>query len=184
MRKAYYNTFIGKDGQFYFNLTASNSEIILQSEGYKTRSSSLNGIKSVQENCTNDSNYERKVAINNEYYFVLKAKNGEPIGKSETYSSKQAMEKGITSVKKNGTTTNINDSKNTFHVIFVNKSKYKVAEDCLTGNEILALSEFTSQEYSLYLIKGNSKNEIQPEEKVHLKNGMHFHAILKDIKFG
>ena len=32
---------------------------------------------------------------------MLKAANGEPISRSETYSSKAAMENGIESVKKN-----------------------------------------------------------------------------------
>ena len=40
----------GKDGQTYFNLTATNGEIILSSEGYASKSGALNGIESVKKN--------------------------------------------------------------------------------------------------------------------------------------
>ncbi len=39
-----------KDGQFYFNLTASNGEIIARSEMYKAKASAENGIRSIKEN--------------------------------------------------------------------------------------------------------------------------------------
>lgn len=44
-----------------------------------------------------------------EYYFVLKADNGEIIATSEMYSSKQAAEAGIRSVKANGSSLEIRD---------------------------------------------------------------------------
>jgi len=37
-----------KNNQFYFNLKAGNHETILQSEGYTTKASAINGIESVQ----------------------------------------------------------------------------------------------------------------------------------------
>jgi len=58
-------------------------------------------IESVKTNAPNDARYERKESTNGQPYFVLKAANGEPLGRSETYSSKSAMENGIESVKKN-----------------------------------------------------------------------------------
>ena len=42
-----------------------------------------------------------KKAVNGEFYFRLQAGNGEPILKSEMYSSKASAEKGINSVKAN-----------------------------------------------------------------------------------
>ena len=42
-------------------------------------------------------------------YFVLKAANGEPIGKSEDYSSEAACKNGIESVKKNAPIANLED---------------------------------------------------------------------------
>lgn len=43
------------------------------------------------------------------YYFVLKASNGEVIATSEMYSSKQAAQNGIESVRSNASTSEIKD---------------------------------------------------------------------------
>ena len=40
----------GNDGKTYFNLTATNGEIILQSQGYASKDGAMNGIESVQKN--------------------------------------------------------------------------------------------------------------------------------------
>lgn len=39
-----------KDGQFYFNLTAKNGQVIATSEMYKSKEAALNGINAVKEN--------------------------------------------------------------------------------------------------------------------------------------
>ena len=54
-----------------------------------------------EKNTSNDNCYEYKSPKNDEAFFVLKACNGELLGRSETYSSVSAMENGIESVKKN-----------------------------------------------------------------------------------
>ena len=88
-------------GQFMFNLRAGNNQIILTSELYREKGSAQNGIESVKKHAGDDANYERKVSKKNEPFFVLKAGNGQVIGKSEMYSSAAAMETGIASVKAN-----------------------------------------------------------------------------------
>ena len=90
--------------EYQFNLKASNGEIILMSEGYVQKSSCQKGIESVKINSQDDSRYERRMTFSNKDYFVLKAKNGEIIGKSQYYSSKSSMEIGISSVKNNAPT--------------------------------------------------------------------------------
>ena len=90
-----------KSGKFHFNLKAGNGQIILSSETYETKQGAEKGVESVRKNAPEDKHYERKTATNGEDYFVLKAGNGEPLGRSETYSSKSAMENGIESVKSN-----------------------------------------------------------------------------------
>jgi uncharacterized protein len=87
--------------QFLFNLKAANGQVVLSSELYDAKKSAEKGITSVKKNAANDKRYERKTAKNGEPYFVLKANNGEVIGKSEMYSSAKSVEKGIASVKKN-----------------------------------------------------------------------------------
>jgi len=98
----------GKDKQFYFNLTAKNGQPILASEGYKAKDSCENGIASVKKNAPDDKRFERKVAKNGEHYFVLKAGNGEVIGKSEMYKSIDSLENGIKSVMTNAPIAGIN----------------------------------------------------------------------------
>jgi hypothetical protein len=91
-----------KNQQYYFRLKAGNGQIILQSEGYTTKTAAKNGIESVKKNAGLDERYERKEAANGKFHFVLKAGNHQVIGQSQLYASKDSMENGIESVKKNG----------------------------------------------------------------------------------
>jgi uncharacterized protein YegP (UPF0339 family) len=45
-----FEIFKDKRGEYRFHLKASNGEVIASSEGYKTKASAENGIKSVQTN--------------------------------------------------------------------------------------------------------------------------------------
>ena len=97
------------NGQFYFSLKAGNGEIILTSETYATKSGAQNGIESTRTNSQIDSRYDRQIAANNQYYFVLRAANYEKIGRSEMYTSSSAMETGIASVKANAPSATVED---------------------------------------------------------------------------
>jgi uncharacterized protein YegP (UPF0339 family) len=101
----YFVTFKDKGGKSRFNLKAGNHQTILSSEGYASEKGCAGGIASVQKNCSNAKCFEVREAKNGSPYFVLKAGNGEVIGKSEMYKSKSACNKGIASVKKNGSST-------------------------------------------------------------------------------
>ncbi len=101
----------GKTGKFRFNLKASNGQIILTSEAYESRAAAVKGITSVKKNAGNDKRFERKTAKDGSPYFVMKAANGEPIGKSEMYSKKASMENGIASVGKNAPDAPVVDAK-------------------------------------------------------------------------
>lgn len=94
-----------KDDENYFNLKATNGQTILSSQMYTSISACFNGIESVRTNCSDDSKYERKISSNDKQFFILKASNGQIIGKSQMYESEEGMEKGIASVKSNGPTT-------------------------------------------------------------------------------
>ncbi len=96
-------------GKFMFNLKAGNGEIILTSELYESKSAAENGIESVKKNSPDDGNFERKTAKSDQPYFVLKAGNGQTIGKSEMYNSASSMENGIKSVMKNGPDARVDD---------------------------------------------------------------------------
>jgi len=86
------------DGRFLFNLKAGNGEIVLTSSLFDTKDAVAAAIATVKENALNDLRYERKVAKNDHPYFLLETADGDVLGRSETYSSKSAMENGIKSV--------------------------------------------------------------------------------------
>lgn len=90
-----------KNNEFQFSLKASNGQAILDSEGYKTKLSCINGIKSVMKNATETIRFDKKVSTNKKFYFNLKARNGQIIGTSEMYESEAARDNGIASVAKN-----------------------------------------------------------------------------------
>jgi hypothetical protein len=93
--------------QFYFLLKAGNGEIILTSEMYESKASAENGIASVQANSADPARYVREKSKDDKHYFLLRAGNHQTIGTSQRYASAAAMETGIASVQKNGSTADI-----------------------------------------------------------------------------
>ena len=98
------------NGKFHFNLKAGNGQIILSSEMYETKSAAENGIESVRKNSADAARFEKRASTKGDPYFVLKAGNGQEIGRSEMYSSATAMENGIESVKNNAPTAEVSDT--------------------------------------------------------------------------
>jgi uncharacterized protein len=96
-------------GQFMFNLKGGNGEIIFTSENYVAKAGATNGIAAVRTNAPLDAHYTRKASSDQQHYFVLKAANGETLGRSEMYTSTSAMDRGIASVKANAPTAVVND---------------------------------------------------------------------------
>lgn len=99
-----------------FDLKASNGEVILTSEVYKSERSCRNGVASVAKNAAiaavedqTVEGYEKQKCPKFEIYtdkagetrFRLKAKNGQNIGASEGYKSMKSCKNGIASVVKN-----------------------------------------------------------------------------------
>ena len=91
----------GKDGQDYFVLKAGNGETILQSEGYKSSRSCANGIESVRKNAQDENRFECRKARDGRSFFVLKAMNGQEIGRSQMYKSDSGCRNGMKSVARN-----------------------------------------------------------------------------------
>ena len=90
-----------KEEKFRFRLQANNGQNIIASQGYSTKISCMNGIKSVKNNSQDETNFERLRSKDSSHYFNLIAQNQLVIGTSQMYSSYKAMEQGIKSVKKN-----------------------------------------------------------------------------------
>lgn len=92
---------VRKNGEFQFNLKASNGQVVLTSEGYTTKTACLNGVESVRKNSQDPAKFEVKVAKNGKPFFNLKASNGQVIGASQMYASEVTLKKGIASVAAN-----------------------------------------------------------------------------------
>lgn len=90
-----------RNGGYWFNLLAGNSQKILTSELYSSRASCESGIASVRENASKDERYDRKLSKDGKPFFNLLAANGFVIGMSEQYESKESCENGIEAVKIN-----------------------------------------------------------------------------------
>ena len=101
----------GKDGKDYFVLKAGNGEVILQSQGYSSASGCENGIESVKKNASDESKFECKEAKDGRVYFVLKASNGQEIGRSQMYKSESGCKNGMASVATNAADATIVDER-------------------------------------------------------------------------
>jgi uncharacterized protein YegP (UPF0339 family) len=92
-----------------FNLKATNGQVILTSERYKSKQAAQDGIESVRKNSADDKRFERLQAKDGSPYFNLTATNGQTIGRSEMYKSVASRDAGIESVKKNGPGATLKD---------------------------------------------------------------------------
>ena len=91
-----------KNGEFMWNLFATNGQIIL------SRQNCLLSIDKSKKNVA-DSDFQRKTASNGQFYFLQRADNYEDLGRSEYYNSLITLEQGIESVKRNAPIANIED---------------------------------------------------------------------------
>lgn len=91
-----------KNNKYFFNLLASNGQIILSSEMYASKASALNGIASVQKNAAEEGRFARLEGKGKAPYFTLKAGNHQVIGQSQMYESEKSRNNGIKSCQTNG----------------------------------------------------------------------------------
>jgi uncharacterized protein YegP (UPF0339 family) len=93
-----FELFKDKGGAFRFRLKAGNGETVLSSEGYASKASAMNGIKSVQTNAGDPARFEATETAGRNFRFNLKAKNNQVIGTSESYNSASGRDNGISAV--------------------------------------------------------------------------------------
>lgn len=97
------------NGEFQFNLLATNGQVILTSQGYASKATCMNGVESVRTNAPDDGRYDRQTAANGKFYFTLKAANSQVIGNSQMYESAATRDNGIESVKNNAPDASVDD---------------------------------------------------------------------------
>ena len=98
-RSAFFETFQGLDGRYYFSLVAGNGQNVLRSQGYTRLSSAQTGVAAVLANGFDKRQFETKQAANGDWYFNLRAANNEIIGTSELYASKSNADRGAVVVR-------------------------------------------------------------------------------------
>lgn len=91
---ARFEVFAGADGRYYFDVYAGNGEVVLESQGYRSKAAALNGTFSVEDNGVDAASYRIAPASAGGYYFDLVATNGQVIGTSEVYATKYDAERG------------------------------------------------------------------------------------------
>ena len=91
---AYFESFQGLDGRHYFHLMAKNGEKVLRSQGYASASGAESAVRSVLAHATDARNLDVREARNGDYYFNVKATNGEIIATSQLYSTKSNAQRG------------------------------------------------------------------------------------------
>ncbi len=96
-----FEVFVDKGGKHCFRLKAGNGEIILASQGYKSKASCKNGIESVRKNSAQADRFEKTETKTGQPRFNLRAGNNQVIGSSESYNSTAARDNGIKSVQSN-----------------------------------------------------------------------------------
>ena len=110
-----------KDGQFYFNLYATNGRVIATSETYTTLQNCKKGIESVKNNAgshVEDTTVETPEVLKNpkfvlfldkaeKFRFNLQASNGEVVSISQGYTTKANALVGIASIAENAPSAEI-----------------------------------------------------------------------------
>lgn len=90
-----------EDGLFFIRLRASNSQILMISQGYASKASAKSGLKTIQ-NAITDKNFTISRDKQNRYQYNLYSSNGQIIVTGETYPSKSSCISSAHSVLKFG----------------------------------------------------------------------------------
>lgn len=96
-------------GTFQWNLKASSGEVILSSQTYKSKASAQKGIASAIRHTASGDFFERRMARNKLPFFVIKARNGMVVGKSQKYETERLRDNAMKSVAKHGPTSATKD---------------------------------------------------------------------------
>lgn len=89
----------GDSGKFHFNFFARNGQIVVSSEAYESEAAAFNGAFAVQAEGANDAAYTIKENASGGFYFTVTALNGQVIGVSQQYTTRQSATDAVASVK-------------------------------------------------------------------------------------
>jgi len=88
-----FHTFFKEDKkEYYFAFNNKDGKTFLRSEGYTTEKAMKNGIESVTKNAPNEKRWTTGIVNDKYHYYAIKAGNGQEIGRSCYYKTKEEME--------------------------------------------------------------------------------------------
>ncbi|MBV8757580.1 MAG: YegP family protein [Deltaproteobacteria bacterium] len=90
---------VGAGGTFHWNLFAKNGEVVLASESYTTEAAAWNGAFAVQDAAQIATNFTVKTSTDGRFYFTLTAENGQVVGVSQMYTTRESAQTGIAAVQ-------------------------------------------------------------------------------------
>lgn len=98
-----------KAGKHRWRMKSGNGEIILASQGYKSKAGAQIGIASVKLNARDAKNFRVAQTRNKKHCFTLVARNGQVVGTSQTYAKEASCKAGVQSVKRSAAKAKIVD---------------------------------------------------------------------------
>jgi uncharacterized protein YegP (UPF0339 family) len=90
---------VGPTGEYHFDIFAKNGQVVLSSEHYTTEAAAWNGEFAVQDAAADAANFSILTSANGRFYFNLNASNGQIVGTSQMYGTREAASAGIASVQ-------------------------------------------------------------------------------------
>ncbi len=94
------DVFRGESGTFHFNFFAKNGQIVLSSQAYTTQEAAYNGAFAVQQDGVAAAAYTVKTNASGGFFFTVTALNGQVIGTSQQYTTKQSAQDGVAALQK------------------------------------------------------------------------------------
>lgn len=104
-----YEIFQNKDGQFRFWLIDGNGSRLLISKAYETRDACADAVASAKKNASALKRFECRQAEDGKRYFVLKAENDLPLGRSRLFASAENLDNAIETIRRHGPYSPVND---------------------------------------------------------------------------
>lgn len=83
---------------YHFNVHAKNGQVVLSSESYDSEAAAYNGAYAVQKDGQTAARYTIKESASGSFYFTLTSTNGQVIGSSQQYTTRQAAAETIASL--------------------------------------------------------------------------------------
>jgi uncharacterized protein YegP (UPF0339 family)/outer membrane protein OmpA-like peptidoglycan-associated protein len=99
-----------KDDLFYFQFLSEDNNVLLNSQAYTDKEACFNGIRSVINNANDNSQYEKSIDGDGKHFFILKARNGQEIGRSVKYDTENKLDEAINSFVAEGAIASSKDS--------------------------------------------------------------------------